>query len=116
MSDDFVYLTIHQGFALASGIEECKKNPYFKDAIAETFVEEVLKRSTEITVNTLAGGTNILQKIKKNGTKIKISRSKFEYVTRLTGIDVFDEETMNEHMSKLNEVEPIIQNNQSRSR
>lgn len=108
MKNDVVYLTIHQGFALVAKIKELKDNPYFKDQIAESFIEEVYKKATEITVNSLYFRTNLLQKIKKNGDKIEFSRSKFEYITRLTGINVFDEEFMNKYISKLKEVESTL--------
>ena len=116
MKNDFVYLTIHQGFALTSEIEELKKNPYFRDALAEDFLKEVSEQAINITVNSLDIRTNLLQKFNKNGNKIKISKSKFEYVTRLTGIDVFNEQFMNKHISELNEVEPILGESKPKSK
>lgn len=116
MKNDFVYLTIHQGFALVAGIEELKKNPYFKDPISESFIQDVFKKSTEITVNSLNYRTNLIQKCKKNGNKIEVSRSKFEYIKRLTGIDVFDEDFINEYMSKLNENKSISDGNKPKTR
>ena len=116
MNNNFVYLTIEQGFALISQIEELKKNPYFKSDIADDFANEVKERAIEITVNTLNAKTNLLQKLSKNGDKIKISKSKFEFVTRLTGIDVFDEETMKQHKEKVNAAGDIFEIEQEQTR
>ena len=71
MQNDSVYLTIHQAFALMSRIEELKKNPYFKDPISESFMDEVYKKSTEITVNSIFIRTNLIQKLKKMEIKLK---------------------------------------------
>ena len=116
MKNDFVYLTIHQAFVLTSRIKELKKNPYFNDPISESFVKEVYKKSAEITANNLCIGTNLLQRIKKNGDKIEVSKSKFEYITRLTKIDVFDEEFMNKYLSRLNETETILDSSKPKLR
>lgn len=116
MDNDFVYLSSHQGFALVDKISELKENPYFRDELAESFIKEVYTRATEITVNSLNTGTNILSKLRKNGNKIKISKSKFEYITRLTGIDVFDEETINQFISKVNKANPEIEQTNLRRR
>ena len=116
MDNSFTYITIHQGFALIAGIEDCKRNPHFDDNIAENFVKEVKKQSVKITVNSLNSKTNLLQKLKRNGNKIKILTSELTHVIALTGINVLDEEIMKQHMTKLNEVEPITQNNKQKTR
>ncbi len=116
MKGEFIYLTIHQGFALVEQIEELKKNPYFKDPIAENFMKDVYTQSVNITVKGLNHGSNVLQKLQRNGDKIKIPESRFAYITRLTGIDVFDEEVMAQFMDKVNEVGSTIQDNLRRSR
>jgi len=114
MEDEFVYLTISQGFTLASQIVELKKNPYFRDDIAESFMGEVYAQAANITVSGLNFKSNLAKKLQKNGDKIKVSRSKFEYVTRLTGLDVFDEEAMAEYRNSV--FDSSIQNSSPRGR
>lgn len=116
MKDKQIYITIHQGFVLVSQIEELKKNPYFRDPIAESFTKDVYDQATNITVNSINLSSNILQKLQRNGDKIKIPESKFAYITRLTGIDVFDEEVMAQFPEKVNEIDSSIQNNNPRLR
>lgn len=116
MEDKFVYITINQGYALAAGIEKLKENQYFNDGIAEQFIEELNEQAIEITVDSLNIKTNLLQKLKRNGDKVKVSKSKLAYIMRLTGVDIFDEETMRQHMAKVSEVEFMIQESKSKLR
>lgn len=116
MEDKFVYLTISQGFALASQIEELKKNPYFRDSLSESFTQEVYAQAADITVKSMGGVSNVIQKIQKHGDKIAIPKSKFEYITRLTGTNFFDEETMSQYMDEVNQVSSENQNNLPKSR
>lgn len=116
MKDKYIYLTIYQGFALVAKIEELKKNPYFRDLIAERFRQDVYTQSANITVNSLSHVSNILQKLQRNGDKIKIPESRFQYITRLTGTDVFNERVMAQFMDKVNETSSTIQDNFRRLR
>lgn len=60
--------------------------------------------------------SNFIQKIQKRGDKIAVPKSKFEYITRLTGTNAFDEETMNQYMDEVNQVSSETQNNLPKSR
>lgn len=101
MKEYFTYLTIEQGYALLFKIEELKEISYFEDGIVENFEQEVYKQSAKITINKLNIRSNLLQKLQKNGEKLKVPTSRFEYVARLTEINVFDKDTVKEYTKKL---------------
>lgn len=109
MGEESVYLTLYQGGALLSRIEELEKNPYFKDPIAEQFRQEFFKQARDITVRSLRPTSNALQKLRKNGNMIEVPKGRFEYITRLTEVDVFDEEFMRQFIDKVNEISPSFQ-------
>ena len=82
MEAKFVYLTISQGFALVSQMEELKKNRYFWYPLTESFTQEVYAQAIDITVKSMGDASNFIQKIQKYGDKIAIPKNKFEYITR----------------------------------
>ena len=94
MEQNFIYLTYYQAMAFMFGIDEIRKNnPYFNDNIAKSYEEYVVERAGEIVTTY----PQIKLKISPNASKYKISKSLFDYLTRLTSIDVYDKETIEKY-------------------
>lgn len=101
MDNNFVYLTYYQAMAFMHKLEDMKKeNSYFKDALADQYSNYVVQRTAEIAM----AYPQIKLKVFPNADKYKISRSLLDYLTSLTGIDVFDPETMEYYKEIITEV------------
>jgi len=94
LENQYVLLDYYQVMALLIEIQNLKQNPYFKDGICDSFAQDVLDRSSEIAMTKIRF-PKLAEKFFPNIYKYKVFYSKFNYITRLTQIDVFDEETMN---------------------
>lgn len=91
MEEDNYYLSYYQIMSLMMKIGEMrKKNEYFKDPLAEEFEMYCVKRVSEIAM--LPG---IVQKISPYNKYI-INKSMIDYLSRLTGINVFDKKFIKE--------------------
>lgn len=102
MKENFIYLTYYQAMAFMFRINEIKKNnPYFNDEIAKSYEEYVVNRAGEIVTTY----PQIKLKIFPNASKYKISKSLFNYLTRLTSIDVYDKATIKKYTIMTNELE-----------
>lgn len=102
MKENFIYLTYYQAMAFMYEINKLKENnPYFKDGISSSYEEYVIKRTTEITTTY----PQIKLKILPNADKYKISDSMFGYLTRLTKIDVLDENVIKSYISQIDSAE-----------
>ena len=118
MKDNFVYLDYNQVMSFMFELNELRKdNPYFNDKIVESFEDYVLIRANEIAITY----PQIKLKIFPNANKYKISKSLFEYLTRLTSIDVFDKETMKKYNRILEEerqkaIEKLLSENEEESK
>ena len=102
MNDDVVYLTYYQVMIFLLKIDEMKKNnPHFKDSLANSFGDFVLKRTIQIAFTKPLAKLNLFS----NSSNYKISRSLFNYLTNLTSMDVFDKETLNKYTDIVNKLE-----------
>ena len=97
---DDVILTYIQMRIFLMRIDEIRKaNPYFNDPIVLSFETSAINTTAEIALHNLP----IKFKIFERPYKYEISRSLFNYLTNLTGIDVFDKETIKEYQSVMEE-------------
>lgn len=102
MDKNFLYLTYYQVMSFMYRIDEMQKeNPCFNDGIAASFSDYVINRAGEIVMTY----PQIKLKIMPNADKYKVSKSMVTYLTRLTGIDVLDKETVNRYIPLIQEVE-----------
>ena len=102
MSESFVYLTYYQAMAFMIRIDEMKKNnTHFSDEIIEFYEEYVVKRTGEIVTTY----PQIRLIVFPNASKYKISKSLFDYLTRITSIDVCDKETIKKYKMLTKEFE-----------
>ena len=104
---EYVYLTYYQAMSFLLEIEEMKNNnPHFNDNLANTFYDYVLQRTYEIATTT----SFVKAKLFPNSTKYKISKSLFNYLTNITEINVFDEQTLTDYIILINELENEVAN------
>ena len=102
MKENFIYLTYYQAMAFMFRINEIRdNNPYFNDGIANSYEEYVIKRAGEIVTTY----PQIKLKLFPNANKYKISKSLFDYLTRLTSIDVNDKEIIKKYEIMIKELE-----------
>ena len=81
-------------------IDEIRKaNPYFDDPIVSSFETSTINTTAEIAIHNLP----IKFKIFERPYKYEISRSLFNYLTNLTGIDVFDKEIIKKYQPMMEE-------------
>ena len=103
MKENDIYLTQHQVYAFMHKIGEIRKNdPSFNNEIARDFEEYVIGRAAKIATTY----PQIKLKLIPNANKFKISKKLFDYLTKLTSVDVYDKETMKKYM----EIEKEAQN------
>ena len=89
--NDYIWLNQDQALCFMHGIQLIRdKNPYFNDPIAIEYEKFCLERAEEI-----AGHYFTFSEIKlllPHAKDFKISKSLFDYLTRLTGMDVFNKD------------------------
>lgn len=96
MEKDYIYLTYYQMMAFVEKIEQMKlQNQFFNDEFASMFENQFLNMSYQ---NALI--PNIIKKIIPNAGKFKISISLFNYLERLTNVNVNDKKFMREFTKK----------------
>ncbi len=102
MKKDIILLTYYQVIAFMYRIDEMRKeNQFFNDGISQEFEYYVIQRTEEI-VSTYP---QLKLKIFYGADKYKISKSMFDYLNRLTGINPLDEETIKKYIPLIQEVE-----------
>ena len=86
MKNNQVYLTYTQAMILVLRFQKMREeNPYFKNGLVSQFEEYVLIRTMELSM------MSIFEFIKESFPKpYGISKSLYEFLKRLSGIDVFD--------------------------
>lgn len=98
-SNDFIYLNQDQVLCFLHGIQLIRdKNPHFNDAICIQFEKYCLERCCEIVKY-----SSIKLLLVPHAKKIKISKSLFDYLTRLTLIDVYNKDEVYEKAKSINE-------------
>lgn len=98
-SNDLIYLNQNQVLLLLHGIQLIRdKNPYFNDAISIQFEKYCLERSSEI-----AKSSSIKLLLVPHAKEFKISKSLFDYLTRLTLVDVYNKDDVYETVKSFNE-------------
>ena len=98
-SNDLIYLNQNQVLLLLHGIQLIRdKNPYFNDAISIQFEKYCLERSSEI-----AKSSSIKLLLVPHAKEFKISKSLFDYLTRLTLVDVYNKDEVYEKVKSFNE-------------
>lgn len=108
MEESLIYLTYYQVMAFLFEIDKIRKsNPCFNDDIAKSYEEYVVKRTAEI----MTTYPQIKLKIFPNASKYVISKKIFDYLTRLTSIDVYDKETIEKYTIMTKELEEYSFNN-----
>lgn len=96
MEKDYIYLTYYQMMAFVEEIEQMKlQNQFFNDEFASMFENQFLNMSYQ---NALI--PNIIKKIIPNAGKFKIYISLFNYLERLTNVNVNDKKFMREFTKK----------------
>lgn len=102
MDNNFLYLTYYQVMSFMYRLDEMQKeNPDFNDGFAKSFSEYVINRACEIAMTY----PQIKFKIVPGSNKYKVAKSMVEYLTNLTGINVFDKETLNRYIPLIKDVE-----------
>jgi len=102
MNQNYVYLTYYQAMAFMFRIDEIRKNnQYFNDHIAMEYENYVVKRTGEI----ITTYPQIKLKAFPNANKYKISKSLFNYLTKLTEIDVYNKEIIDKYTIMTKELE-----------
>lgn len=101
MANHDVYLSYYQVMSLMYAIDEFRKNnQYFSDGIAEKFQNYVVDRTFEISMY-----PSIILKIKPSLSKYMLSQSMVEYLIRLTGVNIFDKDTLEKYTVLVKEFE-----------
>ena len=98
---DKCYLNYNQIQIMLYKLNEIKKDfPYYNDGVVSSFEDYVVDRTNEIAKNNL----NAVSKMFPNINKYVIKNSMFDYITRLIGINVLDENIVNEYTPIVNEI------------
>lgn len=89
MQNDTIYhLEYIQMMMFMVRLQEMRRaNPYFKNEIVEKFEMDMKRRTTEIAWMAPAALRSV-----PNADKYPVSSRMIEYLTALTGVDVFDED------------------------
>lgn len=99
--DNYEYLSYYQVMSLMYAIDKLRKsNQYFSDGISENFEKYVIDRTSEIAMC-----SSLKLKIKPNLSKYVLSKSMVEYLIRLTGVNIFDKDTLEEYIILVKEFE-----------
>lgn len=102
MEENFIYLTYYQAMALVMRVDDIiRNNPDFNDERAKSFQKYVFMRTGEI----MTTYPKIKLKLFPNASKYKISKDLFDYLTRLTSIDVYDKKTIQKYTIIIKELE-----------
>ncbi len=96
MEKDYIYLTYYQMMAFVEEIEQMKlQNQFFNDEFVSMFENQFLNMSSQKVLI-----PNTIKKIIPNASKFKISISLFNYLERLTNVNVNDKQFMREFTKK----------------